>query len=160
MRNLQTISYFSHEIDITTKRKADKDGVFSEKHRRYMRAFLRNLQAQKWEKCIKYLKRLSKTNLFLTTIARGGFLVTDASKSSSRELINQVIEQINARNKINWMRDLTFDAYVNLIGNALYTEFRCDSVAAYFIIKSNKVRINRGWVQGMQPAELVHSLKR
>ncbi len=164
MRNLQTISYFSHDIDFTTKRDAaDGDtsrAAFSEKHRRYMRAFIRHLQAKNWEKCVKYLKKLSKTNLFLTTIARGGFVIADASKCTHRELINRVIEQINARNKKAWLKDVTFDSYVNMVANALYTEFRCDSIAAYYVIKSNKVRLNRGWSQGIKPNELVHSMRR
>lgn len=164
MRDLQTISYFSHDVDVTTKRKAatgaSGKAAISEKHRRYMRAFIRHLQAKKWEKCVRYLKKLSKTNLFLTTIARGGFIIADASNCSRRDVINKVIEQINARNKKAWLKGVTFDGYVNMVANTLYTEFRCDSVAAFYVIKSNKIRLNRGWSQGMKPDELVHSLRR
>jgi len=163
MRDLQTISYFSHEIDVTAKRGvAAKSGnaVFSAKHRGYMRAFIRHLHAQNWEKCVKYLKKLSKTNLFMTTIARGGFIVPDAANCSRREMINKVIEQINSRNKKEWLKELTFDGYVNMVANSLYSELRCDSVAAYYVIKSNQIRLNRGWSQGMKPNDLVHSLRR
>ena len=121
---------------------------------------MRHLSGQNWDKSIRYLKRLSKTSLFLTAVARGGFLVTDASKLSRREIINRVIEQINQRNRISWLRNLSYHAYVNQVSNALYTQFRCDSVSAYYIIRNNKIRINRGWVQGWTPEQTARRMQR
>lgn len=164
MRGLRTISYFSEEADITRKRviqrAASSSAALTDKNLRYLRTYLKHVEEGNWEKVVKYLKRLSKSSLFLTAVARGGFLVKNTSHLSHREIINQVIEQINRRNKIRWLRNVTYHGYVNLISNALFTEYRCDSVAAYFIIKDNKVRISRGWAQGWTPEETARKMQR
>lgn len=168
MRQLKTISYFSEDLGITKKRVKKKilrsesaDGkALSESNLRYMRSFQRHLENSNWERSLFYLKRLSKTSLFYAAIARSGFVFTDASKASRRELINRVIDQLNQRNKIRWLKDTTYHGYVNMVSNALYTEFRCDSVAAYFIIRDNEIRINRGWVQGLPPEETARLMQR
>jgi len=164
MRSLKTISYFSEEVGIKRKRprkrESPKGKALSESNLRYMRGFQRHLENSNWERALFYLKRLSKTSLFFAAIARSGFVFTDASRASRRELINRVIEQINQRNRTPWLKDVTYHGYVNMVSNALYTEFRCDSVAAYFIIRDNEIRINRGWVQGLTPEETARIMQR
>jgi len=93
-------------------------------------------------------------------MARSGFVIKNAAKVSRRELINRVIEQLNQRNKIRWLRDVSYESYLDMVADALYSEFRCDSVTAYFIIRDNKIRINRGWVQGLTPEETARSMPR
>jgi len=98
--------------------------------------------------------------MFLPTIARGGFVITNGPKLKPKEVINLVIDQINRRNKIDWLKGVSYDGYVNMIANALYIEYRCDSVAAYFIIQNNRIRINRGWVNGWSATETARQMQR
>lgn len=98
--------------------------------------------------------------MFLPAIARGGFLITNATKYNRKQIINQVIQQLNQRNQQKWLKGVTYDGYVNMIANALYTELRCDSVAAYYIIKNNKIRISRGWVHGWTAVETARQMQR
>lgn len=164
MRRLKTISYFTDDPGITKKRskgkKVLKGKALSEANLRYMRSFQRHIENSNWERSLYYLKRLSKSNLFQVAIAKSGFVFTDAAKASPQELMNRIVDQLNKRNKIAWLRDVTYHGYVNMVANALYTEFRCDSVAAYFIIKENEVRINRGWVQGLTSEETARLMQR
>lgn len=127
---------------------------------RSMRSFLKHIENGNWERSIKYLLRLSKTKLFLTSVAGAGFVVNNASQLSRREIINCVIETINQRNRVSRLRGVSYHGYVNQVANALFTEFRCDSVAAYFIINSNKIRLNRGWAQGWTPEKTAQKMQR
>ncbi|GGZ96941.1 hypothetical protein GCM10008090_01480 [Arenicella chitinivorans] len=164
MRGLKTISYFSEDADMTRKRAGIRAELsakaLSDENLRSMRSFLRHIEAGNWERAVKYLRRLSKSSLFLTAIARGGFVIRDSAQLNRREIINRVIQQINARNKIRWLRTLTYHGYVNQVSSALFTEFRCDSLAAFFIIKNNRLRIHRGWVQGWTPEQTARKMQR
>ena len=164
MREPKTISYFSDEISTSKKRSSEhtplKGRALSESNLNYMRAFQRHLENSNWLRALYYLKRLSKSSLFYAAVARSGFVIKTTSHASRRELINHVIEQLNQRNKIAWLRDVSYNSYVDMVSNALHTQFRCDSVASYFIIRDNKIRINRGWVQGLTPEETARSMQR
>lgn len=150
MNDLQTISIYPEEEEYSESKGSN----------RYIDGFLRYLTKKKWEKAIRCLQKLSDTSMFLPTIARGGFVIKNVNKLNRKQIINHVIDQLNQRNKIKWLKDLTYDGYVNMIANALYSEFRCDSVAAYYIINNNKVRINRGWVNGWTAEEVAHQMQR
>ncbi|RBP52861.1 hypothetical protein [Arenicella xantha] len=164
MRGLRTISYFSEEAEVLHKRIPPRINVereaLTDTNKRAMRSFLKHIEAGNWERSIKYLRRLSKSNLFLTAVARAGFVVKHASHLNRREIINRVILAINERNRAPWLKGVTYHGYVNQVSNALFTEFRCDSVAAYFIIKDNKIRINRGWAQGWTPEKTARQMQR
>jgi len=154
MSDLQTISIYPEDEEASTVESSSK------RKDKYTDAFLKQLRKKNWERAIRYLQKLLDTSMFLPTVARGGFMIKNASRANRKQIINLVINQINKRNKIKWLKDISYDAYVNMVANALYTEFRCDSVSAYYIIKNNIVRINRGWVNGWTAEETARQMQR
>ena len=134
--------------------------ALTDANRRALRSFLKHIAAGNWERSIKYLCKLSKSSLFLTGVAKAGFIVSDASHLNRREIINRVIHSINERNRAPWLKGVAYHSYVNQVANALFTEFRCDSVAAYFIINDNKLRVNRGWAQGWPADKTARRMQR